>query len=118
MKKEIDYIQIISELRKLSFTEISKKIDDYYKWKDFGNSKIEFLRRLSVEAYLNSTIEVDDNALKFIEKYCDKKVISESLKSNFLRILRSWQLWGVALATIAMAAIEVFKFILDYFCFC
>jgi hypothetical protein len=91
--KEVNYQEFIQELLKLPEREAVSRIDTRFNWKNYG---IEFLKKLSFEAFIDSLI---NPKLIFIYQYCDWKINREQRNVDTSKILRSWQLWLVAIGT-------------------
>lgn len=65
--------EIIGELKKLSNTEIKKRIDNYLVWQNFGN---DFIKQLGINAFLDNLTN-PDKKLNVISNYCDKILVYE-----------------------------------------
>lgn len=107
-----DFSEIYNKIKLLNKRDISKEIDANYE--RFG---LEFLNAM----ILNSILDIDSDEspnqmISFIEKY-SQNVINKLKRKNFLNnIIKSWQIWFVAIGSFGYFILELTKFILHY-CF-
>jgi hypothetical protein len=108
-----DFIEIYNRLKSMDKNEISKQID--FNFNQFG---IEYLNAM----ILNSILDIDseksnespNQMISFIEKY-SQNVIYKLKRKNFLNnIIKSWQIWFVAIGSFGYFILELTKFILHY----
>ncbi len=113
MISSVNYSIILGELRQLSENEIYEKIEAYYRRVGYGE---DFLEKLSMTAFLNSLTETGDLNLDKVQKYCNTKLSSIKRDHSIKKILGSWQAWGIAIATIGLFVIELFRFLHEICC--
>lgn len=110
-----DFNEIYNRLKSMDKNEIAKQID-----LNFNRFGVEYLNAM----ILNSILDIDSDKsneslnqmILFIEKY-SQNLINKLKRKNFLtNIIKSWQIWFVAIGSFGYFILELTKFILHY-CF-
>lgn len=108
-----DFIEVYNRLKSMDKNEISKQID--FNFNKFG---VENLNAMILNSILDidseKTNESHNQMISFIEKY-SQNVIYKLKRKNFLNnIIKSWQIWFVAIGSFGYFILELTKFILHY----
>ena len=104
-----NFNDIYTNLKLLNEKEISIVIKTNY-----NKIGIDFLNSM----ILNSILDIDkasNKRISFIEKFSQNLIKNSRRKNELSKIIKSWQIWFVAIGSFGCFIIELIKFVLQYY---